>query len=114
MLSMFGVKDYVIAGLVALLLVVGGYYKVKVSGLETEVATLTGTVQVKMAEIEMQNAAIKQMEVDHEAKLKESVQVKTEIETKYKVVYKTIDRFVKDENATDCDNLRKFASTVVW
>ena len=114
MLSMFGTKDYVIAGLVALLLLGGGYYKIVVAGLEKDVVELEGKVQYKMAEIEMQNQAILQLAADYDKKLNESVQVKTEIETRYKVVYKTIDRFVKDENATDCDNLRKFASTVTW
>ena len=114
MLSMFSIKDYVIAGLVALLLLGGGYYKIVVAGLEKDVAELEGKVQYKMAEVEMQNQAILQLAADYDKKLNESAQVKTEIQTRYKVIYKTIDTFVKDENATDCDNLRKFANTVTW
>lgn len=114
MLAMFGIKDYVIAGLVAVILMCGTYYKIVVSELKTEVSELTGTIRIKMAEIEIQNAAIISMAADFEQKSKEAQVVKTEIHTRYKVIYQTVDNFVKDDNATDCDNLRKFASSINW
>ena len=114
MLSMFGIKDYALAALGVVLVVTVMWYKGEVAVLELDKANLETEVVSKQAALDLQNQAIEALKVDYESKLAESKVTKTEIQTRYKVVYNTIEKFVKDENATDCDNLRKFAGSIVW
>lgn len=86
----------------------------KLSLSENEVKALTATVAQKRTEIELQNALIKQNEADYNASLEEAKKQSVVIKEKYKVIYKTIDNFKEDKNATDCVNLRNFGNSITW
>lgn len=81
---------------------------------KSDIKELQNTIIIKRAEIETQNALIKQNETDYQKNLEEANKQSIIIKDRFKVIYKEIDTFKKDENATDCNNLRTFANSVKW
>ena len=72
------------------------------------------TIANKRTEIELQNAVIESQRVDFEVKLIEAQKAKANIKERYKVIYKTIDTYKGDTNATSCDNAREFLNRFTW
>ena len=118
-----------VAVVLGLALVSGGlYHVVKVSTLNSKIELLdkdiatkaeelkeAGDVIIKKrAEIEAQNAVIKQNEVDKEKNIAEVKEAKVEIKERFRVIVRNVDTFKGDTNATDCQNLKSFARGLTW
>lgn len=81
---------------------------------ESTIKELQTTLISKRSEIETQNALIKQNEVQYKTNLENAKKANVEIKERYKIIYKNIDTFKGDQNATDCDNLRNFGNSIKW
>lgn len=77
------------------------YYPNRVKALEGE------RNEFKMA-LEFQNETLLKKAEEYERKLKELPKEIEKITNTYKVIYKNIDEWEGDKNATDCENARDF------
>jgi len=102
MLSLFGIKDYLFAGVVIALLAYIGILKYSISDLEADNLALNNQVVSFTAVV---NASQKEAEVKVVEVIKEVEVIKWKTETKIK----TIKEYVKDENLTECQNALSFA-----
>ena len=102
MLSLFGIKDYIFAGVVVMLLAYVGILKYDLADLEANNLALNNQVVSfeALAKAETKEAEAKVVEV-----IKEVEVIKWKTDTKIK----TIKEYVKDENLTDCQNAMAFA-----
>ena len=102
MLSMFGIKDFIFAGVVVALLAYVGVLKYTVSGLEEDKLALNNQIVSfeALAKAEVKEAEAKVVEV-----IKEVEVIKWKTDTKIK----TIKEYIKDENQSDCQNAMSFA-----
>lgn len=81
---------------------------------ESDIKALQNTLVKKRSEIELQNALIQANKADYETQLKEANEAKVQIRERYKVIYKTIDTYKGESNATSCDNARELINSVSW
>ena len=102
MLSLFGIKDYIFAGVVVMLLAYVGILKYDLADLEANNLALNNQIVSfeALAKDEVKEAEAKVITVEKEVEV-----VKWKTDTKIK----TIKEYVKDENITDCQNAMAFA-----
>lgn len=102
MFSLFGIKDYLFAGIVISLLTCSGMLFWKNSSLEKDNKKKNEKIisYESVAKYAKKEAEVKVVEV-----IKEVEVIKWKTETKIK----TIKEYVKDENLTDCQNAMSFA-----
>ena len=80
----------------------------------SDIKELQTTLVTKRAEIETRNALIKQNQSRYKVNLENANKANVDTKEHYKIIYKTIDTFKGDQNATDCDNLRNFGNAIKW
>lgn len=102
MFSLFGIKDFIFAGVVVMLLAYVGVLKYDIADLEVNNLALNNQIVSfeALAKAETKEAEAKVVEV-----IKEVEVIKWKTETKIK----TIKEYVKDENQSDCNNAMSFA-----
>lgn len=104
MLSLFGIKDYIFAGVVVMLLAYVGILKYDLADLEANNLALNNQVVSfeALAKAEVKEAEAKVVEV-----IKEVEVIKWKTDTKIK----TIKEYVYETNQSDCANAMAFART---
>ena len=104
MLSLFGIKDYLFAGIMVAMVAYVGILKLEVSGLEDDNLALNNQVVSfeALAKAEVKEAEAKVVEV-----IKEVEVIKWKTDTKIK----TIKEYVYESNQSDCANAMAFART---
>ena len=102
MLSLFGIKDYLFAGVVVALLAYVGALKYTVSGLEEDKLALNNQIVSfeSITKAQTNEAEVKVVEV-----IKEVEVIKWKTDTKIK----TIKEYVYETNQSDCANAMAFA-----
>lgn len=81
---------------------------------EAYIKELQSTVALKKTELEVQNKLMEANRIDFEEKLETAIKAKTHIKEQYKVIYKWVETYKGDENATSCANARHFFNSVTW
>lgn len=81
---------------------------------EAYIKELQSTVALKKTELEVQNKLIESNRIDFETKLTEATKAKAHIKEQYKVIYKWVNTYKGDENATSCTHARHFFNSVTW
>lgn len=97
-------RELVMASMAIILAFVLSYYPNKVKALE-------GERNVFEMALEFQNETLLKDKEEYERKLKELPREIEKITNTYKVIYKNIDEWSGDENATDCENARDFLTS---
>lgn len=81
---------------------------------ESYIKELQSTVALKKTELEVQNKLMEANRIDFEEKLETAIKAKAHIKEQYKVIYKWVETYKGDENATSCANARHFFNSVTW
>lgn len=102
MFSLFGVKDYIFAGIVTILAMYVGVQKYEIVGLESDNELLKSDKVRYEASIAIaqKEAEVKVVTVEKEVEV-----VKWKTQTKIQ----TIKEYIRDENQSDCSNAINFA-----
>lgn len=102
MLSMFGIKDYIFAGIVITLLAYVGVLKFENNSLTSQNTVLGDRITSFTA---ITRASKIEADTKKEEVIKEVEVIKWKTQTKIK----TIKEYIRDENLTDCNNAMSFS-----
>lgn len=97
-----------------LLVFIGSLFVYYVTSLQKEIVILTADRDMYKTALEYQNTSLLQQKTEYDEKLSKLPTEIEKIKVRYEVIYKSIDDWKGDMNASDCNNTDTFLRSTIY